>query len=111
MWMLLLLRTLRTPRTCSWGQLSWEGTISHHQRLVNIALTRHVQSGASPDTYVPCSGVDIPTFATKMYQWASTLTYQGRNMPFALPFRTDPLDTGFVVGTAQIACPSHVAAS
>ncbi len=53
--------------------------------------------GASPDTDVPCSGVDVPTFATKMYQWASTLTYQGRNMPFALPFRTDPLDTGFVV--------------
>ena len=47
---------------------------------------------------MPCSDVDIPTFATKMYQWASTLTYQGRNMPFALPFRTDPLDTGFVVG-------------
>ena len=44
-----------------------------------------------------CSAVDIPTFASKMYQWASTLTYQGRNMPFALPFRTDPLDTGFVV--------------
>ena len=61
-----------------------------------------------PDIYVPCSGVDIPTFATKMYQWASTLTYQGRNMPFALPFRTDPLDTGFVVGTT--ACLSHLAA-
>ena len=47
-----------------------------------------------------CSAVDIPTFASKMYQWASTLTYQGRNMPFALPFRTDPLDTGFVVSNS-----------
>ncbi len=52
------------------------------------------------DAEVLCSGVDIPTFASKMYQWASTLTYQGRNMPFCLPFRTDPLDTGFVVKSA-----------
>jgi len=57
-----------------------------------IALSRTML-----DAEVLCSGVDIPTFASKMYQWASTLTYQGRNMPFCLPFRTDPLDTGFVV--------------
>ena len=53
------------------------------------------------DPSLPCSGVDVPTFASKMYQWASTLTYQGRNMPFSLPFRTDPLETGFVVGRPQ----------
>ena len=32
-----------------------------------------------------------------MYQWASTLTHQGQNMPFALPLQTDALENGFEI--------------
>ena len=52
-------------------------------------------------TYQACNrrDVDVATFGSKLYQWASTLTFTGRNMPFALPFRTNPLDNGFEVFT------------
>jgi hypothetical protein len=33
----------------------------------------------------------------KMYQWAATLTSNGRNMPLALPLRTDQTDNGVLV--------------
>ena len=36
-------------------------------------------------------------FLTKMYQWAATLTSSGRNMPLALPLRTDRTDEGIMV--------------
>ena len=65
-----------------------------------IVMSRHDLEGP----LCVCRGVDVPTFASKMYQWASTLTYQGRNMPFALPFRTDPLETGFVVRRSPNNC-------
>ena len=85
----LQLATARLRRCC----LIWVPWTHHMPISVEcIVLLRLVL-----DAEVLCSGVDIPTFASKMYQWASTLTYQGRNMPFCLPFRTDPLDTGFVV--------------
>ena len=44
-----------------------------------------------------CRGVDTDMFGSRLYQWASTLTYASKNMPFALPFRTNPLQTGFEV--------------
>ena len=41
--------------------------------------------------------VDTGAFMTKMYQWAATLTSNGRNMPLALPLRTDQTDNGVLV--------------
>jgi len=39
----------------------------------------------------------VDAFLTKMYQWAATLTSSGRNMPLALPLRTDRTDDGIMV--------------
>jgi hypothetical protein len=44
-----------------------------------------------------CRGVDVSQFASSMYNFASTITSSGRNMPFILPLKTDKLDTGFQV--------------
>jgi hypothetical protein len=44
-----------------------------------------------------CRDIDTDMFGSRLYQWASTLTYASKNMPFALPFRTNPLQTGFEV--------------
>lgn len=41
--------------------------------------------------------VDVGTFLSKLYQWAGSLTSSGRNMPLALPLRTDKSANGFVV--------------
>lgn len=37
----------------------------------------------------------------QLFQWASTLTTNGRNLPFALPQRVDRLENGFQVGIQQ----------
>ena len=44
-----------------------------------------------------CSEADVDNFISKLYQWASSLTSNGRNMPLALPLRTDRSKDGFVV--------------
>ena len=43
------------------------------------------------------SGVDTSVFNGAMFQWASTLTTAGRNMPFALPLKVDKTADGFDV--------------
>jgi len=43
------------------------------------------------------SQCDTAAFSSSIYQWAATITHSGQNMPFALPFRTDPLPNGFQV--------------
>ena len=50
------------------------------------------------------------TFKMKMYQWAATLTSSGRNMPLALPLRTDQTDDGVLVRscTLDFAFPDSV---
>jgi hypothetical protein len=60
-----------------------------------------------PDTTISVrSDVDVGDFGSKLYQWASTLTFTGRNMPFALPFRTNPLETGFEVWSLPLLEPA-----
>lgn len=41
--------------------------------------------------------VDVATFNRHLYQWAATLTTNGRNLPFSLPLKADPRDNGFQV--------------
>ncbi len=41
--------------------------------------------------------VDVATFNCHLYQWAATLTTNGRNLPFSLPLKADPRDDGFQV--------------
>lgn len=42
--------------------------------------------------------VDREAFCASMFQWASTLIQNGRNLPFALPLKCDKLPDGFQVG-------------
>ncbi|CAK0739242.1 hypothetical protein CVIRNUC_001149 [Coccomyxa viridis] len=97
------LQSVKSRRISLTGAFSARRTSS---RTVQINAASAAYSKDTPHLQLATaklqSAVDIPTFASKMYQWASTLTYQGRNMPFALPFRTDPLDTGFVLSLLRI---------
>ncbi|KAK3265427.1 hypothetical protein CYMTET_25895 [Cymbomonas tetramitiformis] len=47
------------------------------------------------------SDVSTDVFCSSLYQWASTLTTSGQNMPFALPQRVDRLDNGFKMSFLQ----------
>lgn len=37
----------------------------------------------------------MDAFTSGMYQWASTLTSSGQNLPFALPLQADKTENGF----------------
>lgn len=43
------------------------------------------------------SNVDADAFAEFMWQWASTMIQSGKNLPFALPLKTDRLPGGFQI--------------
>ncbi|KAK9827402.1 hypothetical protein WJX81_008293 [Elliptochloris bilobata] len=45
---------------------------------------------------------DAGLFSSSLYQWVATVTHSGQNMPFALPFRTDPLPNGFQLSLLRI---------
>ena len=48
---------------------------------------------------------NLDAFAASLYQWASSLTLTGANLPFALAQRVDRLPTGFSVRpTRRLAC-------
>ena len=38
---------------------------------------------------------DVDVFSSTMFQWATTLTTSGQNMPFVLPQKVDKTKTGF----------------
>jgi len=62
---------------------------------------------STADSFLGLSrGLDTTGFINSLYQWASTLTSSGQNMPFALPIKADKLDNGFQVSSAD--CPGHV---
>jgi hypothetical protein len=42
----------------------------------------------------------MPVFQGTLYQWATTLTQSGGNLPFAVPLRVDRLDAGLQVRAA-----------
>ena len=48
----------------------------------------------------------MDAFLMKLYQWAGSLTSNGRNMPLALPLRIDKSANGFVVCWANKPTPS-----
>ena len=39
--------------------------------------------------------IDVDVFSSTMFQWATTLTTSGQNMPFVLPQKVDKTKTGF----------------
>ena len=41
-------------------------------------------------------------FLGHLYQWAASLTSNGRNLPLALPLRADKTDDGFLVGIERL---------
>ncbi|KAL0028787.1 hypothetical protein WJX79_007632 [Trebouxia sp. C0005] len=47
-------------------------------------------------------GLDTTGFTNSLYQWASTLTSSGQNMPFALPIKADKLENGFQMSLLRI---------
>jgi hypothetical protein len=65
------------------------------------SLRRTLDPGARQSWITCCVLFFFQVFAGKMYQWAATLTQHGRNLPFALPLRTDVLDDGFKVGKSS----------
>jgi len=50
---------------------------------------------------ISVQGIDLKTFQSRIYGWASTITSSGQNMPFALPLRTRQITDGFEVGLAK----------
>lgn len=39
--------------------------------------------------------INVETFSSSLFQWATTLTTSGQNMPFVLPQKVDKTETGF----------------
>jgi len=39
--------------------------------------------------------INVETFSSSLFQWATTLTTSGQNMPFVLPQKIDKTETGF----------------
>ncbi|KAL4423441.1 hypothetical protein ABPG77_005393 [Micractinium sp. CCAP 211/92] len=48
------------------------------------------------------SDVDREAFCSSMFQWASTLIQNGRNLPFALPLKCDKLPDGFQISLLRV---------
>ena len=51
---------------------------------------------------VACRVVETDAFLDGMYQWASTLTSSGQNMPFALPLAADRTAEGFDISFISV---------
>ena len=49
-----------------------------------------------------CRSVSVDAFKSGMYQWASTLTVSGANMPFTLPLAADLNDDGFDISFLRV---------
>ncbi|PRW33255.1 hypothetical protein C2E21_7794 [Chlorella sorokiniana] len=47
--------------------------------------------------------VNVATFNRHLYQWAATLTTNGRNLPFSLPLKADPREDGFQISLLRVA--------
>ena len=58
-----------------------------------------LEVSAADSLLVLSRGLDTTGFTNSLYQWASTLTSSGQNMPFALPIKADKLDNGFQVSS------------
>ncbi|KAL4440014.1 hypothetical protein ABPG75_003015 [Micractinium tetrahymenae] len=64
---------------------------------------------ASSDAHLQLATARLPadvnreTFCAAMYQWASTLVQNGRNLPFALPLKCDKLADGFQISLLRVA--------
>jgi hypothetical protein len=56
------------------------------------------------------SAANVDTFSSNIYQWAATLTTNSRNMPFALPIRTDPSKNGFSLSLLRVVDGGEIAA-
>jgi len=52
--------------------------------------------------------VDVDAFLGRLYQWAASLTSNGRNLPLALPLRTDRTDDGFQLQLLRVAADNQV---
>ena len=64
--------------------------------MLLVPSTRHLAGlNIHVSGFTPGRQCDTRLFSSSLYQWAATLTHSGQNMPFALPFRTDPLPNGF----------------
>ena len=83
--------------------------------VISMSRTKAVRLRASAAVHSPVRAasrqwpafvrnVETDKFMTKMYQWAATLTSNGRNMPLALPLRTDQTDDGVLVWSFRPCC-------
>lgn len=72
-----------------------------HRTEVVVAAAGAAAGAAAPHVQLATArlpaDVDVATFNSHLYQWAATLTTNGRNLPFSLPLKADPRDDGFQV--------------
>mmetsp|Transcript_33585 Transcript_33585/g.106832 ORF Transcript_33585/g.106832 Transcript_33585/m.106832 type:complete len:163 (+) Transcript_33585:194-682(+) len=48
------------------------------------------------------AAVDMQKFQSNMFQWATSLTVSGQNMPFSLPLKVDRSTDGFTIGLMRV---------
>ena len=67
----------------------------------------HLEELQTPSlmTLILRRSINIDTFKKRMYDWASSMTSSGRNMPFSLPLRTRQTAEGFDVWLSSLYTP------
>eukprot|EP00892_Ulva_mutabilis_P003540 jgi/Ulvmu1/1558/UM110_0021.1 len=89
------------------------GSISPSRATPRVRATRSVACRAGSGVINQADSIQLGTaklpsavpkesFSDGMYQWASTLTSSGQNMPFALPLKADKLPSGFAISFLRV---------
>ena len=86
------------------------GAISLPRRAAVVVAAAAAAPHVQLATAALPADVDVPAFNRHLYQWAATLTTNGRNLPFALPLKADARPDGFQVRhqAAAQACEPRV---
>jgi len=89
------------------GRQSCKAHQTEHRRRVTLAVAAaagrteadaHLQLATAK---IPKT-VDVDAFLGHLYQWAASLTSNGRNLPLALPLRADKTDDGFLLQLLRV---------
>lgn len=94
---------------------TWKtSTLVQSRRSRTVQVSASISSSDAPSLQLATaklpSASNVDTFSSNLYQWASTLTTNGRNMPFALPIKTDPIKNGFSMSLLRVVEKGEIAA-
>jgi len=72
-------------------------TFNANARVTKVSAASNLEGADSVQlgTAKLPKGIDVAVFSATMFQWATTLTTSGQNMPFVLPQKVDKTETGF----------------